>query len=237
MVSYLQKYLYYIIGGFLLLTILIEIYYLQEFNKPNEVSSNDTIALIDHEEEPAENNDTFWVEIKGAVVNPNIYEATKENIINDIITLAGGFTKDAYTDNLNLSQKVEKQMVINIFTTNAYQKVKNKDPYAKCYVASYDISNCLDNGYSLIITDSTQVTEFSSETTEKSSTSNVLTKVNINTADESKLTLLPGIGSTKAKAIITYRNTNGKFKTIEDIQNVSGIGAATFEKIKSYLTI
>lgn len=235
MVSYLQKYFYYIIGGFLFLVMLLEINYLND-NTVDEISNNDTLALITEEEQP-EHTDTFWIEIKGAVVHPNVYEVTEENIINDIITEAGGFTADAYTDNLNLSQKVEKQMVINIYTKKDYQKIKNGNPYDKCYVASYNISDCLDNGYSLIVTDDTKVTDFTSKVETKNTTSNVLTKVNINTADESKLTLLPGIGSAKALAIITYRNTNGKFKTIEDIQNVSGIGASTFEKIKSYLTI
>ena len=48
---------------------------------------------------------------------------------------------------------------------------------------------------------------------------------------------LNSIGESKATAIIEYRNTNGSFKTIDDIKNVSGIGDALFEKIKSNITI
>lgn len=62
-------------------------------------------------------------------------------------------------------------------------------------------------------------------------------KVNINTADESGLTTLSGIGDTRAKAIIAYREENGPFATIEDIMNVSGIKEGTFEKIKDDIVV
>jgi len=61
--------------------------------------------------------------------------------------------------------------------------------------------------------------------------------ININTADQAQLETLPGIGPAKAKAIIKYREENGYFSQVEDIQNVSGIGPATFEKLKDLITI
>src|SRR3989344_5699695 len=61
--------------------------------------------------------------------------------------------------------------------------------------------------------------------------------VNINTADQATLETLSGIGPSKAQAIITYRTDNGPFATIEDIMNVSGIGTATFNGIKDYITV
>ena len=61
--------------------------------------------------------------------------------------------------------------------------------------------------------------------------------ININTATAAELTALPGIGETKAKKIVAYREANGNFGSIEDIKNVSGIGDATFENIKSYITV
>ena len=48
---------------------------------------------------------------------------------------------------------------------------------------------------------------------------------------------LPGIGESKANSIITYREQNGNFKTIEDITKVSGIGESMYEKIKDHITI
>lgn len=61
--------------------------------------------------------------------------------------------------------------------------------------------------------------------------------ININTADSSTLQQLSGVGPATAEKIISYRNENGKFKAIEDIKNVSGIGDKTFEKFKNKITI
>jgi len=63
------------------------------------------------------------------------------------------------------------------------------------------------------------------------------TLVNINTADLATLETLSGIGPSKAQAIITYRTNNGPFAVIDDIMNVSGIGPATFDTIKAYITV
>lgn len=62
-------------------------------------------------------------------------------------------------------------------------------------------------------------------------------KVNINEADSLALMDLPGIGSTKAEAIVQYRQTKGPFEEIEDILNVPGIGDYTFQQIKDLITI
>ena len=56
--------------------------------------------------------------------------------------------------------------------------------------------------------------------------------VNINTAGVEELDTLPGIGKSTAQKIVDYREINGSFKSIEDLQNVSGIGAKKFEKLK-----
>jgi len=57
-------------------------------------------------------------------------------------------------------------------------------------------------------------------------------RVNINTADSQQLQTLDGIGPAMAEKIIAYRQENGRFRTIEDIKNVSGIGEKTFDKLK-----
>jgi len=62
-------------------------------------------------------------------------------------------------------------------------------------------------------------------------------KININTANLSALDSLPGIGPVYAQRIIDYRNSSGGFKSIDEIQNVKGIGPATFNKIKDLITI
>jgi competence protein ComEA len=62
-------------------------------------------------------------------------------------------------------------------------------------------------------------------------------KININTATVEELDTLPGIGPAFAQRIIEYRESNGPFMSIEDIVLVSGIGDATFAKIKDLITI
>jgi competence protein ComEA len=62
-------------------------------------------------------------------------------------------------------------------------------------------------------------------------------QLNINTASAADLDKLPGIGSTKAQAIVDYRNQNGAFKSIEDIEKVKGIKGGTFSKIKPYIKV
>jgi competence protein ComEA len=61
--------------------------------------------------------------------------------------------------------------------------------------------------------------------------------VNINTADASQLTLLPGIGPKAADSIIAYRGTNGAFASVDDLVKVKGIGPKTLEKLRPYLSV
>jgi len=61
--------------------------------------------------------------------------------------------------------------------------------------------------------------------------------IDLNLASQQELESLPGIGPTKAREIIAYRQKNGRFVTIEEIQNVPGIGAALFNKIQPYITV
>lgn len=62
-------------------------------------------------------------------------------------------------------------------------------------------------------------------------------RVNINTANSSQLETLPGIGKVKAGSIISYREQNGPFKSVEELTNVNGIGEKTMEMLRDLITI
>lgn len=62
-------------------------------------------------------------------------------------------------------------------------------------------------------------------------------KINLNTATAAELDSLPGIGPTYAQRIVDYREQKGSFKKVDDVQEVEGIGASTFDKIKDKITV
>ena len=62
-------------------------------------------------------------------------------------------------------------------------------------------------------------------------------KVNINTADAWLLAALPGIGETRAQAIIAYRQQNGSFRDINELLNIEGIGSVTLDNIRDLVTV
>ena len=62
-------------------------------------------------------------------------------------------------------------------------------------------------------------------------------KININTASEEELTGIPGVGESKAKRIVEYREQNGRFESIEDIMKVTGIKENSFRKMRDYITV
>lgn len=207
-------------------------YYLKEDCAECPVDSLETIS---YEDEVISN--TFFMEVKGDVKKPGVYKVTNETIINEVITLAGGFTKTSYTNNINLSKKVSEEMVIYVYSKTEYKKL-NTPPKAneKCITSTHEINNCINNGGSVIVSGN-EDTNFESNSSDSNSSESSNSLVNINTASEKELTSISGIGESKAKNIINYRNENGLFKSIEDIKNVSGIGDTLYEQIKTYITI
>ena len=189
----------------------------------------------------AEKSKEIFVEVKGAVKKPGVYNVKSNYIINDVINLADGFTKNAYTKNINLSKKVSNELVIYVYTQNEYKKLNTKTDEIKeiigqpeCNTSTHIIDNCIDNGNSEIVS-SDKDTIFDNKIDESNAEDS--TKININTAGITEFVTLSGIGESRAKDIIEYRTQNGNFKSIEDIKNVSGIGEALFEKIRENITV
>lgn len=191
--------------------------------------------------EVKEEND-FYIEVKGAVKKPGVYLVNSNNIVDDVIKLAEGFTKKAYTKNINLSKKVSNELVIYVYTESEYKKLNEKEQVIikeECICPSYEITDCTNSGNSLVVPDSNitndnDITIDIEDKEENNSSTNSL--ININTAPLEELMTLSGVGESKAKAIIAYREKT-KFNSIDEIKNVSGIGEAAFEKIKDNITV
>jgi competence protein ComEA len=167
----------------------------------------------------------YQVDIKGAINKPGVYKVEENLRVIDVINLAGGLTKLADTSFINLSKKVTDEMVIVIYTT---KEIAN---YSKTIQQRANVIEKLKS-------DNRKNDAIISEPT-KDSTNNSMPnqKININLATLDQLTTLPGIGDTKANAIIAYRNKNSGFKSIEEIKEVSGIGNSTFDQIKNLITV
>lgn len=234
----MKKYLNYILLCFIIFLITIQyvifavLYYKNKdnFNK-NTVDEFDSDILKENDNVSEINR--FFVEIKGAVNKPGVYELTDTNIINDLVNAAEGFKKNAYTDNINLSKYLSSQMVVYVYTKYEYSMLnKNNNGQKECNCSDINLDSCLINGDSVI--NSSENTDDHSKNIQSEEESK---KININTATLEQLKTLNGIGDAKAKLIIDYRNEHGIFNSIDDLKNISGISDKIFEKIKNNITI
>lgn len=95
-----------------------------------------------------------------------------------------------------------------------------------------NLAECVTDGQKIVVPTKDEAEQL--EISEKESTSGL---ININTANEDALTTLPGIGASKAKSIIAYRESNGNFQSIEGLMEVEGIKEGVFNKVKDMITV
>jgi competence protein ComEA len=77
----------------------------------------------------------------------------------------------------------------------------------------------------------------SAQTSETKISQKHMTKIDLNKASLAQLISLSGVGKTKAAAIIEHRTKNGKFKSVEDLLDVKGVGKKTLNKLRNQLTV
>ena len=145
-----------------------------------------------------------YVDIKGEVLRPGVYEFSCESRIQEVIKKAGGFTEDADETKINLAQKISDQM--QIIVPNLHSKQEGG------------------------VTEGNFEKGNSSNSTPSNSKQGT---VNINTATLEELQTIKGIGKKKAEAILQYRKEHGAFRTKEDLLQVKGIGKKALEAIES----
>jgi len=145
-----------------------------------------------------------YVDIKGEVLHPGVYEFSCESRIQEVIKKAGGFTEEADETKINLAQKISDQM--QIIVPNLHSKQEGG------------------------VTEGNSEKGNLSNTTLSNSKQGT---VNINTATLEELQTIKGIGKKKAEAILQYRKEHGAFRTKEDLLQVKGIGKKALEAIES----
>lgn len=182
------------------------------------------------------------VDVKGAVKKPGVYYLEEGKRVIDAVNKAGGFLSNADSSANNLSMKLKDEMVIIIYTKSEIKDfVKTKENEStvteKCKESKVVNSSCLQdvNGEKVKETTTNKDANKTNTSSDEENSQNETKLISINTATKEELLTLPGIGESKALAIIEYRKTK-QFKTIEEIKEVSGIGDALFEKIKDYIT-
>ena len=187
----------------IVLTFLLFIFIQKQFNSANPSAEEIQPSLLtksnfpEEETTEYEENTTIFVEIKGAVSRPGVYELEVGDRVLEAISLAGGYKPESDSKMINHAQKVEDEMII--------------------YVP--ELGEVMEDSFNI----------------SSSNSSDQL--VNINKADVQSLTTLPGVGPSKAAAIITYREESGGFKVKEDLLKVTGIGQKTFEKIEPHIKV
>lgn len=137
-----------------------------------------------------------FVEVKGAVMKPGVYELLEGDRVLNAIEMAGGYLESSNSKHINHAERVKDEMVI--YVPKEGEEVEEV----------------------LLPTSSSQSS-----------------LVNINNADSTVLSTLPGIGTAKAEAIISHREQSGAFKEKQDLMKVTGIGQKTYEKLEPLISV
>ncbi len=211
---------YKIINSLIIVVLILIISFLfsEKSNIEKTTTENETVDITnvansevaEVEDEKTEVKNTILVYITGEVKNPSVYELVEESRLQDLVNMAGGFTENAYIENLNLAKKLYDEDHIKVLNINDFKED--------------------------VVYENSTVTETNNNTTPVYN-EQPRGKININTASKSLLTEITGVGEKTANNIIKYRELNGGFKSIEEIMNISGIGEATFLKMKDEIAI
>jgi competence protein ComEA len=149
------------------------------------------------------------VHVAGAVAQPGVYKLQPGMRVSDALAAAGGVTSGAMPDALNLAARVNDGEKIYVPTAEE----------AKAAAAAVPASR-----------GGTQRPTASSPPPPAG-------PVNVNTAGVTELDRVSGIGPVMAQAIVEYRKQHGPFRRLEDLTAVRGIGPATLERLRKYLTV
>ncbi|MBF0814018.1 MULTISPECIES: helix-hairpin-helix domain-containing protein [Staphylococcus] len=180
----------------------------------SESQSNETESNIKRKENPRKSkNEVIIVDVKGAVKHPNIYEMKSTDRVKQLLDKAQ-VLDNADLSTINLAEKLLDQKVI-------YIPQKGETAVASTNDSSKSNNHQQD-----------QTLALKTELNDRQEG-----KINLNSASETQLLSVNGIGPTKAKSIIEYREQHGNFESVEQLKEVKGIGSKTLEKISDYFVV
>lgn len=204
--------------GVIIIAITVGIYFYRTTKDDSEIEITEdnlttNTAVENNNEIVEEENNTIVVHITGEINYPGVVVLKEGARVVDAIEAGGGETDEADLSSLNLAYMLSDGEKIY---------VPNKEETSQESQEREYITSAKDNSEQ-------------SENGAKSTGTNF--KININTAKQEELTQITGIGESTAKKIIEYRTQNGKFKSIEDIKNIPGIGDSKFNAMKEEITV
>lgn len=204
--------------GAIIIAITVGIYFYRTTKDNSEIEITEdnlttNTAVENNNEIVEEENNTIVVHITGEINYPGVVVLKEGARVVDAIEAGGGETDEADLSSLNLAYMLSDGEKIY---------VPNKEETSQESQEREYITSAKDNSEQ-------------SENGAKSTGTNF--KININTAKQEELTQITGIGESTAKKIIEYRTQNGKFKSIEDIKNIPGIGDSKFNAMKEEITV
>jgi competence protein ComEA len=165
---------------------------------------------------------TLCVHVAGRVAKPGVYELAPGSRVKDAIAAAGGASENAELDTLNLAQKLQDGQQV-------YVALKGQVPApAASLVRGGDAASSGKPSKMEAKAGNPGIAKYSEPGDGT---------VSINKGSAEELQHLPGVGPAMAQRIIEYRTANGGFKSVEELEEVRGIGAKTLAKMKPFVKL
>lgn len=212
---WVKQYWYFLVIGLLAISVSGVLFLLLRSPTPKadvtDTFANESVSVAATTSMPSvATNSAGFVDVKGAVKKPGIYQVNANTRLFDVVRLAGGLAADADQQQINLAQQLSDQQVVFIPKIGEEVPTQYAAPVATADTTTTTGSVSSDANSDL---------------------------VNLNTATAEELQQLTGIGQKKAELIIQFRTEQGGFQQPEDLKKVSGIGDKTFESLKDSVTV
>ena len=182
----------------------------------NRIAQSQTDDSESNHSESNQPSRIAYIYITGEIAKPGVYKLSEDSRIFQLIEMAGGFTKNADTESLNLAENVIDGSHVHI---GSKFHVQYESPTIPGMPANIQTQNANARANSAITYSQAQAG-----------------KININSAGAGELESLPGIGPALAQRIIDYRNNHGNFSRPEDLINVRGIGQLKLAQVLPHVT-